>query len=203
MRSSTTQLRHHPRYGGSGQPIPGSVKSLIVDWVEQIRMEGIVSIVSFMHDRDLRSYREIDFLGLDLLGFLESEGFRVGRLPWEDPAHSKTESAKKLAKLQHVRKEALAAYDRLPTPVLLMCSAGIYRERSLSRSTKTWSGGYSSSTTDRYQAVMVLRGSPSSGTLRTVCGPLSLRIDSAQKLLDHGCDGRLHPPPHWLCRRTS
>lgn len=120
-------LRHYPRYGGSGQPIPGSVKSLIVDWVEQIRMEGIVSIVSFMHDRDLRCYREIDFLGLDLLGFLESEGFRLYRLPWEDPAHSKTESATKQAKLQHVRKEALAAYDRLPKPVLLMCSAGIDR----------------------------------------------------------------------------
>ena len=30
---------------------------------------------------------------------------------------------------------------------------------------------------------------------------LSVRIDSAQKLLDHGRDGRLHPPHHRLWRR--
>jgi hypothetical protein len=45
-----------------------------------------------------------------------------------------------------------------------------YREHSLSRSIKISSDAYSSSTTDRCQAVMVLRGSPSSGTLRTACG---------------------------------
>ena len=38
------------------------------------------------------------------------------------------------------------------------------------RSIKISSDAYSSSTTDRCQAVMVLRGSPSSGTLRTACG---------------------------------
>ena len=120
-------LRHQPRYGGSGQAIPGDSKALILDWVEGIRMEGITSIVTFMHDRDLRCYREIDLGGSDLLGFLGREGFRVCHLPWEDPAHSKTEWAKKRSRLEQVRKEALAAYDQLAKPILLMCSAGIDR----------------------------------------------------------------------------
>ncbi len=47
-------LRHHPLYGGSGLPIPREAQPLILDWVEQIRMESIASIISFMHDRDLR-----------------------------------------------------------------------------------------------------------------------------------------------------
>lgn len=127
LACSHRPLRHHPRYGGSGQPISSNAKALILDWVEQLRMEEIASIVSFMHERDLRCYREIDFHGLDLLGFLESEGLRVCRLPWEDPAHSKTEWARKQATLQRVRKEALAVYDQLVKPVLLMCSAGIDR----------------------------------------------------------------------------
>ena len=41
-----------------------------------------------------------------------------------------------------------------------------------------------------------------SGTLRTACGASTsfVRIDSAQKLLDHGRDGRLLPPHHRLWR---
>ncbi|MFQ5913751.1 MAG: hypothetical protein ACE5JS_11260 [Nitrospinota bacterium] len=120
-------LRHHPWYGGSGQPIPGDAKQLILDWVEQIRMEGIASIISFMHDRDLRCYQEIDLGGLNLTTFLEHEGFNVCPLPWQDPAHSRTDPAVKRKKLLKVRQDALEAYDRLPKPVLLLCSAGIDR----------------------------------------------------------------------------
>jgi len=120
-------LRHHPHYGGSGLSIPGEARPLILDWIEQIRLEGIASVLSFMHDRDLRCYREIDLGGLDLIAFLEREGFRICRLPWEDPAHSKTDPAAKRAKLEQIRRDALEAYDRLPKPVLLQCSAGIDR----------------------------------------------------------------------------
>src|SRR5713226_1945700 len=84
-------LRHHPLYGGSGLPIPREAQPLILDWVEQIRMESIASIISFMHDRDLRCYQQIDLGGLTLPAFLEHEGFTVWRLPWEDTAHSKTD----------------------------------------------------------------------------------------------------------------
>lgn len=120
-------LRHHPRYGGSGLPIPAEAQPLILDWVEQIRMEGIASIISLMHDRDLRCYRHINLGGLNLPAFLERAGFTVRSLPWEDPAHSRTDPAMKQAKLEQIREDALQAYDRLPKPVLLQCSAGIDR----------------------------------------------------------------------------
>src|SRR5258707_10031789 len=57
-------LRHHPLYGGSGLPIPREAHPLILDWVEQVRMESIASIITFMHDRDLLCYQQIDLGGL-------------------------------------------------------------------------------------------------------------------------------------------
>jgi hypothetical protein len=120
-------LRHHPVYGGSGLPIPAEAKPLVLAWVEQMRLEGITIIISFMHDRDLRCYRDIDLDDLDFIQFLQLEGLRVCPLPWEDPAHSKTDSSVKRAKLEKIREDALKAYDAVPKPVLLLCSAGIDR----------------------------------------------------------------------------
>jgi hypothetical protein len=65
--------------------------------------------------------------------------------------------------------------------------------------------GSSSSITDRDQAAMVLRGSPSSGRLRTACGASTSFVAnrSCSKLRNHGGDGRLHPSPHRLWRSPS
>lgn len=120
-------LRHHPQYGGSGAPIPSSAKALVLDWIDWLRLEDIASIISFMHDRDLGCYREIDFDGVTLFEALERHGFRVCALPWEDPLHSKTDPTVKQAKLQEMREKALHAFERLPKPVVLVCSAGIDR----------------------------------------------------------------------------
>jgi hypothetical protein len=107
--------------------IPAKARPLILDWVTQIQMEGIASIISFMHDGDLDCYSAIDLGEPNLIEFLRREGFHVVALPWEDPFHSKTDKVNKQAKLEQVRKDALKAYDQLPKPVLLMCSAGIDR----------------------------------------------------------------------------
>jgi hypothetical protein len=120
-------LRHHPLYGLSGVLIPQIATPLVQDWVEQIRMEGIVSVISFMHERDLGCYRQIDLGGLDFIEFLKQQGFTVCSLPWEDPAHNSTPHVIKRKKLEQIRQEALDAYDRLPKPILLQCSAGIDR----------------------------------------------------------------------------
>ncbi len=69
----------------------------------------------------------IPFTLRNLVAFLQHEGFRLCSLPWEDPAHSKTDPSAKRAKLEQIRRDALEAYDRLPKPVLLQCSAGIDR----------------------------------------------------------------------------
>ena len=121
-------LRHHPDYGGSGAPIPSAAKPLILEWIDWLHVEGIASIISFMHDRDLGCYREIDFDGGTLLEALEQHGFQVCRLPWEDPAHSKTDPTLKQRRLLEMCGKALRAFNRLPKPVVLVCSAG--RDRS-------------------------------------------------------------------------
>ena len=129
-------LRHHPWYGGSGITLPASAKTLLMDWIIQMREEGIKSIISFMHDGDLGCYSEMELGGLDLLGFLEQQGFIVERLPWEDPAHKHTIQHLKRAKEAYMQRAALEAYDRLPKPVLLQCSAG--RDRSAPVAVYIW-----------------------------------------------------------------
>jgi hypothetical protein len=120
-------LRHHAAYGGSGAPIPSSAKPLILDWIELMQLEGIATVITFMHDRDLDCYRNIDFDGATLLDALPRYGLRVCRLPWEDPAHSKSDLASKQAKVEEMREKALRAFDQLVKPVALMCSAGVDR----------------------------------------------------------------------------
>lgn len=120
-------LRHHPHYGGSRQLIPSEAETLILDWTEQIRLEGISSIISFMHDRDLQCYSELDLGGLNFIEFLKHEGFRVCYLPWEDPHHVRADSQATREKEEQMQQTTLEIYDRMPKPVLLQCSAGIDR----------------------------------------------------------------------------
>ncbi|HXJ95203.1 MAG TPA: hypothetical protein VMT20_20365 [Terriglobia bacterium] len=44
-------------------------------------MEGIASVISLMHERDLQSYQQIDWGGLTFTAFLEPEGLTVCHLP--------------------------------------------------------------------------------------------------------------------------
>ncbi len=76
---------------------------------------------------ELRYYEALD-LGTSLVEFYQTRGFDVAHIPWEDPAHSKTERSAIKVKRDGVRQDALVAYDSLPKPVLLHCSAG--EERS-------------------------------------------------------------------------
>jgi hypothetical protein len=128
-RLATAQrpLRHHPLYAGSGAVIPAEATSLVIEWAASIRANGIASIISFMHDRDLNCYSELDLGATDINEFYELQGFKVQRIPWEDPHHSKTDPQTKRRKLEECRVEALKAFDLLPKPVLLQCSSGIDR----------------------------------------------------------------------------
>lgn len=120
-------LRHHPRYSGSGVVLPQTLTPLVFEWVAKIRAAGIVSVISFMHDRDRASYAELDLGASDVLSFYEAQGLVVVRLPWEDPHHSKADAKAKQRELEGCRTRALAAFDELAKPVLLQCSAGIDR----------------------------------------------------------------------------
>jgi hypothetical protein len=127
LASAQRPLRHHPLYAGSGAIIPTQATELVFEWVASVRASGIVAIISFMHDRDRRCYSDLDLKANDINEFYEQQGFKVARIPWEDPHHSKADPSIKQKRLEQCRKDALAAFDVLPKPVLLQCSSGIDR----------------------------------------------------------------------------
>jgi hypothetical protein len=127
LATAQRPLRHHPLYAGSGVVIPVQATSLVFDWPAKIRSAGIASIISFMHDRDRRCYSELDLNAQDINEFFETQGFKVARIPWEDPHHSKSDATTMRKRLEQCRLKALKAFDELPKPVLLQCSSGIDR----------------------------------------------------------------------------
>ncbi len=116
-------LRYHPCYGGSGSLLPASATDLLFDWASEIQDEDIKSVISLMHDRDVRCYESLDLRAADIYNFYEQQGFEVAAIPYEDPHHKKSTPAEKRKTLLRIREEALAAYDRLSKPVLVQCSA--------------------------------------------------------------------------------
>lgn len=127
LASAQRPLRHHPLYAGSGAVIPAQATPLVFRWAASIRASGIASVISFMHDRDRHCYAELDLGASDINEFYERQGFKVARIPWEDPHYSKADPRTKQKKLEQCRAEALKAFDTLPKPVLLQCSSGIDR----------------------------------------------------------------------------
>lgn len=120
-------LRHHPIWGGSGNNLAPAATKLVIEWSKRVLDSGIRSIISLMHDRDIRCYLSLNLNAKNLLEFYKQQGFQVSHLPWEDPHHKKSSPEEKRKTLLRIRHEALGAYDDLPKPVLIQCSAGIDR----------------------------------------------------------------------------
>jgi protein-tyrosine phosphatase len=80
-----------------------------------------------MHPKELNHYDALNLEG-GLLGTYRDHGFKLRHLPWDDPAHrSQSQLASFNSELERIQQEALNAFDALPKPVLLHCSAGIDR----------------------------------------------------------------------------
>lgn len=122
-------LRHHPQFGGSRRDLPQAAAPAVLDWVRRIKSYGIGGIISLMHPKELRHYEQLNLGTANLIELYRKEGFYVKHLPWDDPAHRSSAFGRIsfADELERVRVEALRAFDDLPKPVLLHCSAGIDR----------------------------------------------------------------------------
>jgi hypothetical protein len=111
-------LRYHPTYG-ERSPLPSEAWPLVLDWIEQIRGEGIRSMLCLLEAARLQRYYG-DQLGLHehgLLGYCDDAGFEVVHQPLTDYQRPDDDQL----------DQALAAFKQLPKPVLVFCSAAIDR----------------------------------------------------------------------------
>jgi len=127
LGSTVRPLRRHPRYALGRMTLPAEARPLVDEWITFVKVENIRSILSLMHDADLKCYRLLGFRNENLLDHLADAGFHVASCPYEDPHYKRSSPQEKLATLLEVREQALIAFRQLPKPVLIMCSSGIDR----------------------------------------------------------------------------
>jgi len=93
-------------------PVP---KATVDDWISQARESGINSIICLLADDELRLYEGLP----DLVSYYRDARFTVEHVPAPDHQCPPL-SADHLERVWH-------AYQRLPKPVLVHCSAGVDR----------------------------------------------------------------------------
>ena len=119
LACSQRPLRDHPVFGGRA-PLPRDARELVVAWVKRVKCLGIRSIISLLEPAQHERYYVKGGLDLHpegLFGYYRSQGFSLCHIPMADhqtPSDSQMEMA-------------LEAFDRMPKPVLLQCSAAIDR----------------------------------------------------------------------------
>ncbi len=118
-------LRYHHIFGGSGKTLPAEAKPELDKWIDSIKKEGIASIICLVSEKELGHYRQLLPDGMSLIDYYVSMGFPVSHVPWSDPAHSGYADFE--AEVEAKRPVLLDAYDQLPKPVLVHCSAAIDR----------------------------------------------------------------------------
>jgi hypothetical protein len=116
---SQRPLRDDPEFGGRA-PLPANARPRVVRWVERVRVEEkIRSIITLLEPAQLEKYYGAS-LGLNpagLIGYYQSQGLSVRHIPATDYVRPPDSTM----------REALRAFQELPKPVLMQCSAGIDR----------------------------------------------------------------------------
>jgi len=110
------QLARGTRPGYTGERAAQVPQDVVDAWLSQARELGVRSIICLLAEDQLSLY---DSLPTDLISYYREKGFAVAHIPARD--HQRPPLTK-----SHV--DAIwQAYQRLPTPVLVHCSAGIDR----------------------------------------------------------------------------
>ena len=117
-------LRDNPRFGGGPgrrpPPLPPEARPFAEAWVDRVIQAGFRSVISLLEVAQLEHHYVGGGLNLHpegLLGYYRSRGLVVESIPCTD---YQTPTV-----LQ--KQQVLDAFQRLPKPVLLHCSAGIDR----------------------------------------------------------------------------
>jgi hypothetical protein len=119
LAASQRPLRDDPAYPHK-DPLPLSARSKVQDWVRHMKTVGIRSVICLLTAYQLKKYYIRGGLELHpegLLGYYESEGFKVVSI--ETPDFEPPSS--------DIMNRALKAFQTLPRPILLHCSAAIDR----------------------------------------------------------------------------
>ncbi len=134
LACSQRPLRDHPDYGVHlsdcqcgccRPPLPPKARSLVVDWVERVKSSGIRSIVSLLEEKQHEKYYirgGLDLHPEGLYGYYRSQGFEFCAIPIADSPRSLKSNMGRV-----LEEKVLEAFDQMPKPVLLHCSAGIDR----------------------------------------------------------------------------
>lgn len=128
LACSQRPLRDRPEYQDA-TPLPREAGPLVLAWIEAVKAAGIRSIICLMHAKELRYYDNLDSMEGGLLTAYRKAGYEVRHLPWPDPFHGKTaqERSRRFALVESIKIQAADAYENLPKPVLIHCSAAIDR----------------------------------------------------------------------------
>jgi hypothetical protein len=117
-------LRDNPRFGGGRgkrpPPLPPEARPFVEAWVDRVIQADFRSVISLLEVAQLERHYVKGGLNLHpegLLGYYRSRGLVVESIPCTD---YQTPTV-----LQ--KQQVLDAFQRLPKPVLLHCSAGIDR----------------------------------------------------------------------------
>lgn len=111
---------HRPR--AAKQRLGQVSKAAVDSWIKTAKQNKIRSIICLLHKRELRKYANVPG---GLLSYYQANGLEVKHIPaknYQTPSLSKR-------KLRKVWK----AYEKLPNPVLIHCSAGISRTGAATR----------------------------------------------------------------------
>jgi protein tyrosine phosphatase (PTP) superfamily phosphohydrolase (DUF442 family) len=113
---------HRPGYHlGKTEPVPEPV---VVEWMASARNQGVASIICLLDEQHLKLYRDCAG-GQGLVQAYTAAGFTVAHIPVKDHC-SPPVNAEQMQRI-------LDAYEMLPKPVLVHCSAGVDRTGAVVR----------------------------------------------------------------------